>query len=76
MTRDATDEWTNATKMSAGELDGGDQFGGTFAVSGDVAVVGVVGDDYGLGTATIFERTDDGWSEAANVFSEPISFER
>ncbi len=75
MTQDATGEWTNATKMSAGELNGGDQFGGTFAVSGDVAVVGVVGDDYGLGTATIFERTDDGWSEAANVFSEPVGLE-
>ena len=75
MTQDATGEWTNATKMSGGELNGGDQFGGTFAVSGDVAVVGVVGDDYGLGTATIFERTDDGWSEAANVFSEPVSLE-
>ena len=75
MTQDATGEWTNATKMSGGELNGGDQFGGTFAVSGDVAVVGVVGDDYGLGTATIFERTDDVWSEAANVFSEPVSLE-
>ena len=75
MTQDATGEWTNATKMSAGELNGGDQFGGTFAVRGDVAVVGVVGDDYGLGTATIFERTDDGWSEAANVFSEPVGLE-
>ena len=75
MTQDATGEWTNATKMSGRELNGGDQFGGTFAVSVDVAVVGVVGDDYGLGTATIFERTDDGWSEAANVFSEPVSLE-
>ena len=31
MTQDATGEWTNATKMSGGELNGGDQFGGTFA---------------------------------------------
>ena len=28
-----------------------------------------------MGTATIFERTDDVWSEAANVFSEPVSLE-
>ena len=75
MTQDATGEWTNARKLSAAELDGGDQFGATFAVNGDVAVVGVIGDDYDLGTATIFERGGDGWTEVTHVFSEPVTLE-
>ncbi len=73
ITQNASGEWSQASKLPVDGLQGGDQFGAQFAVSGDVAVVGVVGDDYGLGTAAIFERGADGWSKTASVFSEPAA---
>ncbi len=75
MTQDEDGDWTNARKISGEDLSGGDIFGGAFVVAGDVAVVGVVGDDFGLGTASILERTEGGWAQVANLFSEPIGLE-
>ena len=70
-TRDAaTGDWTGATKLTAGGTEGRDQFSGTVAIGGSVAVAGLPGDDFGAGTAVIFERGDMGWSEQAKVFSE------
>ena len=73
MTQDDSGEWSQASKLPVDGLQGGDQFGTQFAVSEDVAVVGVIGDDYGVGTAAIFERGAGGWSMTASVFSEPAT---
>ena len=73
MTQDDSGEWSGASKLPVDGLQGGDQFGVQFAVSADVAVVGVMGDDYGVGTAAIFERGAGGWSMTASVFSEPAT---
>ena len=75
MTQDASGDWTNARKISSADLDGGDQFGAMFAVNGDVAAIGVVGDDYGLGTVAVLERSSSGWAEVTSLFSEPVSLE-
>ena len=75
MTQNESGDWTRALKISGDDLEGGDVFGGAFALDGDVAVVGVIGDDFGLGTASILERTESGWAEVANLFSEPVGLE-
>ena len=75
LTRDERGDWTQARKISGNDLVGGDIFGGAFAFDGDVAVVGVVGDDFGLGTASILERTEGGWTQVASLFSEPVGLE-
>ncbi len=71
MSRDAGGDWAGATKLTGSALSPGDQFGGTSAVRGDIAAVGVVGDDFQLGSVAIFERQGGMWSEAAKVFTEP-----
>jgi choice-of-anchor B domain-containing protein len=70
LSRDPSGDWTTASKLTGSELGTGDQFGGTVAVGGDVAAVGVIGDDFDLGSVRIFERRDGRWSEAAKVFPE------
>ncbi len=70
-------EWTGA-EISVGEdVHRGDQYAGTIALRGDIAVVGLPGDDYGAGTAIVFERDDatGEWLERHRIFSEASSFE-
>jgi choice-of-anchor B domain-containing protein len=63
--------WTSADKLAVGDLEEGAGFGGSSAVSGDVALIGLPGDDFGAGTAMILERDGtDGWTLASRVFSE------
>jgi len=50
-------------------------FGGAVAMAGDLGVVGASGTSRGLGAATIYERTDDGWSAVAMLSSEPESLD-
>ncbi len=64
------DGWAGAAKVSSDDAKTGDGFATAVAVWGDVAVVGVVGADLGAGTATIFERGDQGWQTAESVVSE------
>ena len=70
--RDGEDgPWMSVTKLAAEDGSSGDFFAGALDVSGDLALVGVVGDDSGEGTAAVFERDADGaWRETARVFSE------
>ncbi|GIV58606.1 MAG: hypothetical protein KatS3mg042_1519 [Rhodothermaceae bacterium] len=70
-----TGTWGRVEKMTAPEGSSGDFFAATLDVRGDVAVAGVVGDDGGEGTALIFERREQGWVQAAAVYSEPVGFE-
>ena len=70
MSRGPSGDWTGASKLAGSELAAGDQFGGTLSVQGDVAALGVVGDDYNLGSVAIFERQGGVWSETGKVFPE------
>lgn len=63
--------WSGVTKLSGPERKQGDRFGGTIAVGENVAVSGLVGADYGAGTAAIMERNADrGWNVMATVLSK------
>ena len=71
MYRGPSGEWIRASKLAGSEPAQGDQFAGTLAVGGDVAALGVSGDDFNLGSVVIFERRSGVWSPAGKVFAEP-----
>jgi len=71
LSQDLSGDWTGAIKLTGSALGPGDQFGGAVSVQGDVAAVGVVGDDFDLGSVQIFERLGGTWSEVAKVFTTP-----
>jgi choice-of-anchor B domain-containing protein len=48
----------------------GGAFGGALALGESVAAVGIPGEDYGMGSAAIFERSGDAWTLANQVESE------
>ncbi|HET7692614.1 MAG TPA: choice-of-anchor B family protein [Gemmatimonadota bacterium] len=48
----------------------GGAFGGALALGETVAAVGIPGEDYGMGSAAIFERSGDAWALANQVESE------
>ena len=68
--RDASGAWSGTSKLAAGDLEPGDAFANTMAVSGDIAVAGAVGDDYGLGTAVVLSRSGGSWSVVDKVWAE------
>ncbi len=49
----------------------GTGFGGAMAMVGDLGVIGAPRAGRGLGEATIYERTDTGWTAVATLGSEP-----
>jgi choice-of-anchor B domain-containing protein len=49
----------NVGKVVAAEAERGDQFGGALDVSGNIAAVGMTGDDYGAGTVVILESAGE-----------------
>ncbi len=52
------------------DLERGDLFGESLDVSGNIAVVGVGRDDFGAGTAAVFERDEEGgWIHSATLRS-------
>lgn len=73
--RDSTGEWLSATKLGNPEGQRGDFMAGNLAMAGGVAVAGIPGDDYGAGTALIFERNAQGaWRQRNKVMSEEQNF--
>ena len=62
--------WAAATKVVNSDPRSGDSFASALDVEGNVAVVGVMGADHGVGTATIFERGDQGWEMAGSLTGE------
>lgn len=72
--RFGTDEngnWTGSSKITMADQEDGDYFSGTLAVDENVAVVGLVGSDYGAGSAAILERNDAGnWMTQNIVIGE------
>ena len=71
MDRGPTGEWTGATKLIADDLAPTEQFGTNLAVQDDLAAVGILLDDFELGSVAIFERQDGGWLQTGKVFKEP-----
>ena len=64
--------WSAAHRLHSADAGPGDRFGGSVAVSGDLAAAGLVGADNSAGRVAIFERDQTGdWHEAAVVYSEP-----
>ncbi|MEE8134297.1 MAG: choice-of-anchor B family protein [Gemmatimonadales bacterium] len=55
-------------KIESLEEDIGDRFGSTIAVAGNTAVIGSIGDDFGLGSATILERSGDSWMAVDKLY--------
>ena len=67
--------WGAMTKFSIDGLAEGDQMGPVLALGENVGVVGVGGDDYGLGTAAIIERQGDDWNGGGRVASEVVGLD-
>ena len=58
--------WTQQQKLTASDAAGGDQFGISFAVDGDTAIVGAHEDDdggEGSGSAYVFTRSGTTWTQ-------------
>lgn len=65
-------EWAGVTKLGGPDRKQGDRFAGTLAIDGNIAVAGLVGADYGAGTAAIMERDrkTGEWSVKTTVLSK------
>ena len=72
---DADGAWSSVTRIAAPEPEAGDGMGRVVAHGGAVLVSGMPGDDYGAGTALIFERDGEGWSRGTSVFSEIVGYD-
>jgi choice-of-anchor B domain-containing protein len=70
--RDPAGDWMGSIKLASRQTEGRDGFSGTLAVHGKIAVAGAPGDDFGAGTAIVFEQDAGGatWSEQAKIFSD------
>ncbi|MCI0432750.1 MAG: choice-of-anchor B family protein [Gemmatimonadetes bacterium] len=65
------DAWRLRARIAPAELVADDAFGGSIAVRGGVAAIGLIGADYGAGKAMIFQSsTGQEWLAAATVFTE------
>ncbi|MDX1661672.1 MAG: choice-of-anchor B family protein, partial [Gemmatimonadota bacterium] len=65
-----TKEWSEAVRLDIDDLSRGDFFSGAVALADGVGAVGLPGDDYGAGTAAVFEPEGDGWRLAARLASD------
>ena len=61
------DRFEGVTKLAGIDSDVGDGFGSTIAVAEHLAVVGAIGDDYGLGSATVFELEEGAWKATGKL---------
>jgi choice-of-anchor B domain-containing protein len=71
---DEAGRFGDVDKLTGLDSDVGDGFGSTITVTGDLAVVGATGDDFGLGAAVVLERTGGSWRPAAKLLGpDPAS---
>ena len=68
-------DWSSVTKITAPQPEEGDWMGTVVAQAGEVLVSGMPRDDYGLGTALIFDRDGDGWSAGQSILTEVEGYE-
>ncbi len=67
---DDSGDWTSVNRITAPQPEAGDWMGTIVAQGGDVLVSGMPRDDYGLGTALIFDREGDGWTTGQSILME------
>jgi choice-of-anchor B domain-containing protein len=73
--RDTAGEWLGASKLGLGDAERGDFYAGAISLRGPLGVVGLTGDDFGAGTAIVYERTAaTPWRNRARLLSEESSF--
>lgn len=67
--------WTGVEKLGGPERKQGDEFAATLAVNDGIAVAGLVGSDYGAGTAAIMDRNSNtgAWSVQTIVLGKSSS---
>ena len=71
--RGAEGSFQQSALLSMDGLERGDGFGRTVDVDGEVAAVGLDGDDFGAGSVSVFERGADGeWEHAAVLRSASV----
>ena len=68
-------DWSSVTKITAPQPEEGDWMGTVVAQAGEVLVSGMPRDDYGLGTALIFDGDGDGWSAGQSILTEVEGYE-
>jgi choice-of-anchor B domain-containing protein len=69
-------EFGSVSKLAGLEADVGDNFGNTITLAGDLAIVGATGDDFGMGSAVILERTGGSWAATTKLAGpDPTSME-
>ncbi len=61
--RNSTSPWSQQSKLTASDGASNDQFGAAVSVSGSTIVVGARNDNYEKGSAYVFEKPIDGWSD-------------
>jgi choice-of-anchor B domain-containing protein len=67
-------EWTTVRKVAGAGVRRGDGFAGSVAAAGGIAVGGALWDDYGAGTAVVFERSAAGsWTDRGTLASELVT---
>ena len=62
--------WIQIAKLTAGDGETNDRFGGAVAISGNMMIVGAGGDDDGgsdSGSVYVFENTPSGWAQVAKL---------
>ncbi|MCP4346070.1 MAG: hypothetical protein GY795_11170, partial [Desulfobacterales bacterium] len=61
--------WSIHTKITANDGAERDSFGFSVSISGDYAIVGACGDNDSFGSAYIFKRDEESWSQQAKIIS-------
>jgi hypothetical protein len=64
--------WTKQERLTAADGSAEDKFGFSVALSGDIAVIGVIGDDLSgenQGSAYVFARSGAAWSQQSRLFA-------
>ncbi len=59
--------WTLQSKIYANDGESADNFGKSVAISGDFIVVGADNEDFGSGSAYVFQRQDTVWTQVAKL---------
>ena len=67
-TRDSSDDWSQAAKLTADDGAVNDEFAYSVAIDGNTVVIGARGDESNKGAAYVFTRdSSDDWSQAAKL---------
>ena len=66
--------WTQKAKLAASDAGWFDQFGWSVALSGDTAIVTTVGSGIDPGSAYVFTRSGDAWTQRAKLIASDVDF--